>query len=398
MSNELRIFGEAEDNTVMQMMHCLEVEEGSRGVLCADNHLGYQQPIGAAVAYREHISPAGVGYDIGCGNKAVLTNVKYDDIMDDLPSVMKQIATQISFGVGRKNKEAADHEVLDKIKKAELPYQRSLLDLAYHQLGTVGSGNHYVDLFKDNSGSVWVGVHFGSRGFGHKTATHFLELDPDKHPDKPFLLRTTSEAGQAYISAMQLAGEYAYAGRDWVVNKVLSILGAESTYEVHNHHNFTWEEEHFGEKVWVVRKGCTPAFPGQQGFVGGSMGDISVILEGKESRESPDALYSTVHGAGRLMSRTKAAGKWIKVVNEETGRKRRVRDPSTAAVNWELVREEMENRGIVLIGGGADEAPQVYKRLRNVLDAQGDTIEVKKVLQPIGVVMAGATEFDPYKD
>ena len=125
----------------------------------------------------------------------------------------------------------------------------------------------------------------------------------------PVLFEVGSELGESYISAMQLAGDYAYAGRDVVVAKVLEILGADATYEVHNHHNFAWREEHFGRSYWVIRKGCTPARPGQEGFVGGSMGDESVILEGVAGTEAASALYSTVHGAGRVMSRTQAAGR-----------------------------------------------------------------------------------------
>jgi tRNA-splicing ligase RtcB len=125
----------------------------------------------------------------------------------------------------------------------------------------------------------------------------------------PVLFPVDSGLGQAYVAAMELAGEYAYAGRDVVVSKVLEILGAESLHEVHNHHNFAWREEHFGRTYWVIRKGCTPAHPGQEGFVGGSMGDESVILEGVESEDNAHALYSTVHGAGRVMSRSQAAGR-----------------------------------------------------------------------------------------
>ena len=125
----------------------------------------------------------------------------------------------------------------------------------------------------------------------------------------PVLLELGTELGDAYIAAMQLAGEYAYAGRDVVVAKVLEILGADAIHEVHNHHNFAWREEHGGRTYWVIRKGCTPARPGQEGFVGGSMGDDSVILEGVESTEATESLFSTVHGAGRVMSRTQAAGK-----------------------------------------------------------------------------------------
>jgi tRNA-splicing ligase RtcB len=164
-----------------------------------------------------------------------------------------------------------------------------------------------------------------------------------------------------------------------VVDKVLEILGAEAVHEVHNHHNFAWREEHFGRTYWVIRKGCTPARPGQESFVGGSMGDDSVILEGVESTENEQALYSTVHGAGRVMSRSRAAGRF---------RRRTVI----------RVQGRLREQGIVLIGGGADEAPEVYKRLPDVLAAHGDTIRVKHTLRPFGVAMAGRDVYDPYRD
>ena len=246
----------------------------------------------------------------------------------------------------------------------------------------------------------------------------------------PVLFEVDSELGQAYVSAMELAGEYAYAGRDVVVAKVLEILGAEAAHEVHNHHNFAWREEHFGRTYWVIRKGCTPARPGQEGFVGGSMGDESVILEGVESDENAQALYSTVHGAGRVMSRSQAAGR-VRRRKRYACRNRdcdRVFDidgvsstrraeagpiPTTRAgcmkvwveeqvkpglVDWPAVQARLREQGIVVIGGGADEAPEVYKRLPDVLAAHGDTIRVKHTLRPLGVAMAGRDVDDPYKD
>ena len=168
---------------------------------------------------------------------------------------------------------------------------------------------------------------------------------------------------------------------------------------MHNHHNFAWREEHFGRTYWVVRKGCTPARPGQEGFVGGSMGDESVILEGVESADNEQALFSTVHGAGRVMSRRQAAGKtrWRKqVVN---GKKIRVQEQvAPGLVDWPAVQRRLREQGIVLVGGGADEAPEVYKRLPEVLAAHGDTIRVKHTLRPLGVAMAGRDVVDPYKD
>jgi tRNA-splicing ligase RtcB len=392
----MRIFGQHEQTVIDQLARCVEPEEGAHGVLCADGHYGYSQPVGGAVAYRDHISPAGVGYDIGCGNKAVLTDLTADDVDGAVPHLMDEIARRIAFGVGLPNEERADHPVLDEIREAPVGFQRELFDLAARQLGTVGGGNHYVDLFRDEQGRVWVGVHFGSRGFGHRTASRYFGQGPmDSAPE---LLPIGSERGQEYIAAMELAGRYAYAGRDVVVAKVLKILGARATYEVHNHHNYAWREDHGGEQWWVVRKGCTPAFPGQQGFVGATMAGTSVILEGVESADSAEAFYSTVHGAGRAMSRTQAAGKFRKVRDPETGRKRRFRDVSTAAIHWPAVEQEMRARGIELRGANAEEAPGAYKDLREVLEHHAGTVRVLHELTPVGVAMAPGDVVDPYKD
>src|SRR5205823_13088939 len=195
--------------------------------------------------------------------------------------------------------------------------------------------------------------------------------------------------GQDYLEAMAIAGEYAYAGREAVVDRVRRLLGADITDSVHNHHNFAWKEQHDGESVVVVRKGATPAFPGQRGFVGGSMGDISVILEGVDSAAARAALYSTVHGAGRVMSRTQAAGR----VQRRTGK---VIKPGL--VDWQSAQRQVREFGAVLRGGGPDEAPEVYRPLDSVLSAHAGTIRVLHRLKPRAVVMAGRNELDPYKD
>ncbi|HNE30663.1 MAG TPA: RtcB family protein, partial [Saprospiraceae bacterium] len=281
--------------------------------------------------------------------------------------------------------------------RSQQPHGRLLLQ----QLGTVGSGNHFVDLFEDEAGWLWIGVHFGSRGFGHKTTTGFIALSKGKSfadhvPEggmdaPPILFDADSELGRDYLAAMRLAGEYAYAGRDVVVNKVLEILGAQSVFEVHNHHNFLWEEEHFGEKYYVVRKGATPAFPGQYGFIGANMADNSVIIRGIDSPLSRDGLYSTVHGAGRVMSRNQAAGK-------KRWKNGKVQYLSKGLVDWQAWKKSMKNKGIALRGGGADEAPECYKKLQEVLGYHEGTIEVVHRLRPIGVAMAAPEMFDPYKD
>jgi tRNA-splicing ligase RtcB len=246
----------------------------------------------------------------------------------------------------------------------------------------------------DEQDRVWVGVHFGSRGLGHKTATAFLRMSGarDGMDVPPCVLELRSEMAQDYLAAMQLAGRYAYAGREYVCRAVArEILRALIVEEVHNHHNFAWKETHDGQSLWVVRKGATPAFPGQKCFVGGSMGDNAVILEGVDSQRSRQALYSTVHGAGRVMSRTAAAGKvrWVHGKPIRQGR---------GAISEKEMHKWMQERGIVLRGGGCDEAPQAYRRLDKVLKAHEGTVKILHTLRPIGVAMAGADVFDPYKD
>src|SRR5437879_13148944 len=196
--------------------------------------------------------------------------------------------------------------------------------MARDQLGTVGGGNHYVDIFADEQDRVWVGWQFGSCGLGHKTATHFLKAagGKDGMDVPPTVVSEKSAIGHDYLAGMHLAGRYAYAGREAVARHVVkNILGAKTVEEVHNHHNFAWREKHDGREFWVVRKGATPAFPGQKGFAGGSMGDDAVIIEGVDSPTSREALFSTIHGAGRIMSRTAAKGRFVKVGNKRIDRK-----------------------------------------------------------------------------
>ncbi len=389
------IFGTHEDETIRQLDNCMRTGNVVGGVLCADGHFGYSQPVGGVVVYDGQVSPSGVGYDIACGNKAVKTNLTYDDIKKDLPGIMDDIEKKVPFGIGKKSRKKVDHAMFDDpdwdvFRTIGTHEHDTLKALAREQLGTVGSGNHYVDLLIDKkTKEVWVGNHFGSRGFGHKTATGFLNLanggkfldNPPRESmeQPPTLLDMESEVGQLYFKAMQLAGKYAYAGRDHVMQQVLDILQAESLVEVHNHHNYAWKETHNGKVVIVVRKGATPAGPGQMGFVGGSMGDISVILQGVDSEKSKEAFYSTVHGAGRVMSRTKAAGR----MNWRTRRRR------GGAITHERMHQAVEKYGVELRGGGTDESPFVYRKLREVLDAHEGTIEVLHELKPIGVVMAG---------
>jgi tRNA-splicing ligase RtcB len=390
---ELPIFGRHDAKTIQQIEQVASHPKAIGAALMADGHLGYGMPIGGVVAYDNAVSPEGVGFDIGCGNKAVKTDRKFSEWVQDMPlaRAIDRIFDEVAFGVGQASNRFKDHPVFDD-PRFELPLARKLKDTARQQLGSVGSGNHYVDLLVDESDFLWVGVHFGSRGLGHKLASRFMS---DGDMMKPVtILDLGSYEGQDYWEYMGLAGAYAYAGRDCVVDQVLSIIGCTSTYEVHNHHNFAWKEQHEGVgEVVVVRKGATPAFDRQEGFVGGSMGDDAVILQGAsgdEAREVQRAtFYSTIHGAGRVMSRTEAKGRF----NRKTGQVK-----SAGRITAEMMRTWLERKGVELRGGDLDEAPQAYRRLGDVLEAQGNTVAVTETLRPVAVAMAGKRDWDPYKD
>ena len=397
-----------DEGAVKQMEVCLDDSFAVKGALCADHHLGYSMPIGGVVGYfPSYISPSGVGFDIGCGNKAILTDLMKDDIFSEMPLIMDQIYSDIEFGMSAR---LSQSEMQKRAFKIEHPlfelsawkdvgfFEDStyhLKNLAKVQFGSVGSGNHYVDIFYDELDRVWIGVHFGSRGFGHKVCTGFMNISKDKNFfDKPggedmnaraTVLSLETYAGQSYYESMKLAGSYAYAGRDKVCKVVLGILGAKEMESVHNHHNFAWHENHdlgkYKTDLMVVRKGTTPAFPGQKCFIGGSMGDISVIAEGIESEESRLLLHSTVHGAGRAMSRSKAAGKRM-------WKKGKMIRKTEGLISQEDMIEYLKKYNVVLRGADVDEAPQAYKRIEEVLAQHEDSLKVLHQLIPMGVAMA----------
>jgi len=278
------------------------------------------------------------------------------------------------------------------------------------------SGSH--DGIERADGSLWIACHFGSRGFGHGVATGFLNLAAGRefHAGQitgesmhavPSLLPLTDaaarelgsadpggsvEVGRRYEAAMRLAGEYAYAGREHVAGEVLRIVGAEAVETVHNHHNYAGNEEHGGGTVHVVRKGATPALPGQAGFVGGSMGDWAVVVEGVDTPLAERTLRSTVHGAGRVMSRSRAKG------NRKGTR--------PGVISREMMRDRLEEfrretgYPLEVRGGDVDESPFVYRKLEEVVRAHEatETIRVTHRLLPVVVCMAGGDVFDPFKD
>lgn len=391
----LKVIGNHEANTIAQAQNVLAMG-ADKFILCADGHLGYGHPIGGVAAYKNKISISGVGFDIACGNMAVKLPMKvYERTSDQWKALGREINHRISFGVGRVNETPVEAEFLDTEANWDNEALIGLKDLAAAQLGTVGSGNHYVDVFYDEDAWVWIGVHFGSRGLGHKATTHFLKkmgAKDDMNAD-PCIVDMNSDVGQNYFEAMTLGGKYAYAGREWVCKTVAEIITgkAEYTDEVHNHHNFAFIEEHDGEKYFVVRKGSTPAFPNQRSFIGANMRDQSVIVRGLDTPAAKENLYSTVHGAGRVMSRTQAAGKF------KGWGKNRVR-VSEGLINEDDMRDKMKLAGVHLFGSGADEAPGCYKKLDEVLSYHEDSVVVETRLTPIIVCMAGNDIRDPYKD
>ena len=408
----MKIFGQHDEQTILQFQRVRE--RAVDAALMADGHVGYVMPIGGVAAYRDLVSVVGVGFDIACGNAAIRTDLTLDalgrtpeEVDRTLSTLADAVADTVSFGMGRHNRAddaPVDHPLFEDSAWDAVPakHRQALRVKARQQLGTVGSGNHYVDVFADESGALWVGVHFGSRGFGHTVASAFLAMGQgkawgDRVPEREVLLDLAAPIGHDYWHLMNLAGAYAYAGREWVARKVVELLGAQEVELVHNHHNFAWKESHGGEQVVVIRKGATPAFPGQLGFIGGSMGDDAVIVRGTIAASATgevraaqrDGLFSTVHGAGRVMSRTAAAGKR----NRRSGRV-----ISPGLVTPEMMQGWVQEKGVILRGGGLDESPHAYRRLPAVLAAQQGTIEVLHTLRPLVVVMAGADEFDPYKD
>ena len=172
--SKITIFGEHDEKTLAQMERCMGAGSAVAGILCADGHLGYAHPIGGVVGYSDHISISGVGFDIACGNMAVKLDTRFATIKESLPTILADISKSVSFGIGRSNAEKVDHDLFDSDlwTAAEVP---ELKAMAQAQLGTVGSGNHYVDLFEGDDGHLWIGVHFGSRGLGHKITTKYLK-------------------------------------------------------------------------------------------------------------------------------------------------------------------------------------------------------------------------------
>lgn len=368
-----RIWGEQfiDEASTEQMEAAAKLPIAVKGALMPDAHVGYGLPIGGVLATEGAVIPYAVGVDIACRMRMTIFPEKGSAIQGQRGRLEKALREETRFGAGVEwsASERGDHEVLDDSAWATDELLRRLKDKAYKQLGTSGSGNHFVewgvfdlpaadDQLGLNAGSYLALLsHSGSRGVGYQIANHYSRLAMDLHPelDKSVKhlawLDLDSEEGQAYWQAMQLAGRYAAANHEVIHERIARAVNLKPAAVIENHHNFAWKEKHDGKTVVVHRKGATPAGSGVLGIIPGSMGDAGYVVRGKGNA---DALNSAAHGAGRVLSRTQAK----------------------KTVTRSMIKKYLDERDISLIGGGVDEAPMAYKRIDDIINAQSDLIDV----------------------
>ncbi len=380
------VWGKAfiDPGALAQMDNALRLPVSVAGALMPDAHVGYGLPIGGVLATEDSVIPYAVGVDIACRMRLSVYDVSPSVLGQKPDPFEKALLQQTRFGMGAKwsKNERPDHPVLEDEAWDELPLLRHLHAIAIEQLGTSGTGNHFVEwgVFELQQPEARLGLapgsylallsHSGSRGVGFKIAEHYSKLAQTLHPrlDKAVRhlawLDLHSEPGQEYWTAMELAGRFASANH-WVIHhRVAAAVGLREVASVENHHNFAWAESlPDGRRAIIHRKGATPAGPGVLGVIPGSMGDAGYVVRG---RGVPESLNSAAHGAGRQMSRKQAIHT---ITRSERDR---------------YLRE----RGITLLGGGLDESPQAYKRITDIIAAQSDLVEIVGKFTPKIVRMA----------
>ncbi len=380
-----RIWGEnLDENAITQMKNAAQLPVSVRGALMPDAHLGYGLPIGGVLAVRNAVIPYAVGVDIACRMKLSVLNLSPNALRGEQKRLANAIERETRFGIGANFRpaERRDHPVMDEDWRVTAVTNR-LRDKAWQQLGTSGSGNHFVEfglltVLNDELGlpaGEYLALlsHSGSRGAGATVADHYSKLATDLHPELPKELRhlawlnLDSDPGREYWAAMQLMGQYAAANHACIHQHVVKALGAKVLLDVENHHNFAWKEEHDGETVIVHRKGATPAGEGVLGIIPGSMGAPGFVVRGRGNEAS---LNSAAHGAGRRMSRKQA----IK------------------SFTWSDVKKYLRERDVTLLSAGLDEVPMAYKDIHEVMAAQADLVETLARFDPRLVKMAPAGE------
>ncbi|MBM3878958.1 MAG: RtcB family protein [Verrucomicrobia bacterium] len=378
-----RQWGEGlEPESVNQMARACQLPVSVAGALMPDAHVGYGLPIGGVLATDNAVIPYAVGVDIACRMKMTVLDLPLRELERQRERLVKAIEAETRFGVGATFKQRRTHAVLDADWSVS-PITRQNQDRAWAQLGTSGSGNHFVEfgvftLHEPVHGlgpGEYVALlsHSGSRGTGAAVCAHYSKLAMNRHPDLPkehrhlAWLELDSAEGQEYWAAMDLMGRYAAANHALIHRHLARHLGLEVLLDVENHHNFAWKERHLiagvEREVVVHRKGATPAGTDVLGIIPGSMASPGFLVRGKGNAE---ALESASHGAGRVMSRTKAL---------ET-------------FEWGKVNRLLKERGVKLISAGLDEVPMVYKDIHTVMAAQADLVSVLGQFDPKLVKMA----------
>ena len=375
-----------EPDAVKQMANACALPVSVAGALMPDAHVGYGLPIGGVLATENAVIPYAVGVDIACRMKLTVFDRKANTIAGEKDRLANIIERETRFGVGCSFKPRREHDVLDEDWTVS-PITHRLRDKAWSQLGTSGSGNHFVEFgaftVADESLGVPAGeyvallTHSGSRGTGAQVCQHYSRIAMNRHTELPKELKHLAwlslddEAGQEYWAAMNLMGRYAAANHALIHKHIARALGATVVLDVENHHNFAWKERHVvnGEEreLIVHRKGATPAGPGVLGVIPGSMASPGFLVSGKGNTES---LHSASHGAGRVMSRTKAL----------------------QSFTWSAVKKLLEERGVSLLSAGLDEVPGVYKDIDVVMAAQTDLVDVLGRFHPKLVKMCPSGE------
>lgn len=357
------------------------------GALMPDAHTGYGLPIGGVLATRGAVIPYAVGVDIACRMKMTVLDIPVDALekKNGVKRLARAIEEETRFGVGASFEKPREHPVMDLDWNVS-PVTRHNKEKARSQLGTSGSGNHFVEfgtLTIEEPASdlglppgVYLALlsHSGSRGTGAAVCSHYSRLAMNttgKHLPKELQylawLDLDSPEGQEYWAAMNLMGEYAAANHACIHRAIAQNLGAKVLADLENHHNFAWKERHVingrEEELIVHRKGATPAAAGVLGIIPGSMATPGFVVRGKGN---PDSLNSASHGAGRVMSRTKAREKYR--INS--------------------VKKDLEARGITVLSAGSDEVPGVYKDIHAVMAAQQDLVHIVARFDPKLVKMS----------
>lgn len=373
-----------EQGAIEQMEIAMKLPVTKTGALMPDAHKGYGLPIGGVLATENAVIPYGVGVDIGCRMCMTLYDIPPAFVHQNIGWLTDILMENTRFGQTI-FKHPRSHEVLDSRVFDEIKIVKSLKNKAWSQIGSSGGGNHFVEFgiteivnadndFKLPEGKyLAVLSHSGSRGLGASIANHYTKLAMDltrlpREAKHLAWLDLDSEAGQEYWLAMNLAGDYASACHHQIHERLAAALGEQPLATIENHHNFAWKEQDAeGNEIIVHRKGATPAAEGVMGIIPGSMCSPGFLVRGKGKTES---INSASHGAGRVMSRTRAK----------------------QTLSKKEVQRFIKKAGVTLIGSGLDEAPQVYKNIHEVMERQQSLVEVIGTFQPKIVRMCGAKE------